>query len=474
MKWKYKIFSAILLAAVLPFSLSWSSQESKAAQMSTDKRVEWLQTQVVPIKSQDINSNFSDLEPLAKNFEGVRLVGLGEATHGTQDFNKLRSRLVKYLVSEKGFRYIILEEEIGKAVAIDQYITTGRGTVQQALAPMLVYWQEEDYVILLEWLRSWNKQHPNDMVHFYGNDAQSWEAVEDVLRAQLASNTEARKALDEVKSYGTKLNNFLSFDKTSLAKLTEAEVEKQSQELKTGMRKAILKLDPFITANGKTVAERFRRLLYTNLLGYIDNTEPLLNYYIATEQWSKLGKRFSELTLQGDPREKSLSSNALAIADLEGSNTKGIYWAHNQHVGRGYSFGGTPSSGNVIADKLGDAYFAVGTDFYSGQFLAFDLDTFKLKNFTKNGLKSSSLSSKLNQLGYEQLWLTLRGRSSNNPDEVWLFDPLKQYVIGGSHSDNELQLAQLGGEFKLSVFPKRFDAVLFVKNTTAAKVDQRV
>ncbi len=187
--------------------------------------------------------------------------------------------------------------------------------------------------------------------------------------------------------------------------------------------------------------------------------------------WAKYGKSFTDSLKQGNPRENRLASNTLAILDIQGANSKGIYWAHNQHVGRGYSLPFTRSSGQMIADKLGEAYFVVGTDFYSGQFRAFDQDKQDFRNFTKSGPTKSSLATKLSELGMNQLWFPLRGRSSSNPNEIWLFDPFNEYFAGGSYSDNEAQRSQLGGEYLTGILPEKFDAILFVRHTIAEPAD---
>jgi erythromycin esterase len=40
---------------------------------------------------------------------GVRVVGLGESTHGTAEFFRLKHRLVEYLVTAHGFRTFAME-----------------------------------------------------------------------------------------------------------------------------------------------------------------------------------------------------------------------------------------------------------------------------------------------------------------------------------------------------------------------------
>ncbi len=485
MKKRRKSFAMLLLVAVtLQLLTGWDAmgKDSKVAlaasqkEAATDPRVEWLRSQVVPLKSQDIGSGFTDFEKFGSNFDTARVVGLGEATHGTQDFVKLRNRLVEYLVSQKGYRFIALETDIGDTTAVDQYITQGVGSPAEAVLPLFIYFQVEDYITLLKWLRAWNLQHPNDMVHFYGTDNQNWKG--DVTELGKALPDDAKAPLQDVRSAAEQLSNLQTSDKNYYTQnhLDEAKISAIETTQKAKFRKAVQQLTPMLPQENNREAD-FTRLLHKNLSGHADSVHLLVNYYAATQQWVKLSKSFQTITYsdKGDPRERALASNVLALTNLGGTSTKGIYWAHDAHVGRGYSFGGTASSGAMITKELGSTYFSIATDFYSGQFLAADFDhSFELKNFTVPGIDRASLTGKLKDLGYNQLWFTLRGRDVNNPNEVWLFDPLQHYYIGGSYSNNELVVEQLGISKKTMVYPKDFDAILFVNSTTAAKIDPSV
>lgn len=63
------------------------------------------------------------------------------------------------------------------------------------------------------------------------------------------------------------------------------------------------------------------------------------------------------------------------------------------------------------------------------------------------------------------------GRLASNPDEVWLFDPLKHYHMGGEYSHDSIKVEGLGDNTEMVVLPQKFDAVIFVKTTTIARLD---
>ncbi len=50
-----------------------------------------------------------DLGPLLEQIGDARVVLLGEATHGTSEFYRMRERISRELVAKKGFRFIAIE-----------------------------------------------------------------------------------------------------------------------------------------------------------------------------------------------------------------------------------------------------------------------------------------------------------------------------------------------------------------------------
>ena len=60
----------------------------------------------------------------------ARVVGLGEATHGTREFFRLKHRVFQYLVERAGFRTFAIEAVFEPAIRIDRYIKGGEGDVE--------------------------------------------------------------------------------------------------------------------------------------------------------------------------------------------------------------------------------------------------------------------------------------------------------------------------------------------------------
>ena len=52
----------------------------------------------------------------------ARIVLLGEATHGTSEFYRMRERITRELIVKKGFRFVAIEADWPDAARIDHYV----------------------------------------------------------------------------------------------------------------------------------------------------------------------------------------------------------------------------------------------------------------------------------------------------------------------------------------------------------------
>ena len=62
-----------------------------------------LDSLIHPLSGASPELNHDDLQPLSY-LGSSRIVGLGEATHGTKEFFQLKHRIFKYLVENHGFK----------------------------------------------------------------------------------------------------------------------------------------------------------------------------------------------------------------------------------------------------------------------------------------------------------------------------------------------------------------------------------
>ncbi|MFE7509559.1 erythromycin esterase family protein [Promicromonospora sp. NPDC057488] len=102
-----------------------------------------------------------------------RILALGEPTHGAQDLLRTRNTLFRELVEEHGYRTIALETDCLAGLLVDDYVTTGRGDLDDVLARGLSHeWGAyPGNRELVRWMRAHNEGRPAaDQVRFAGAD----------------------------------------------------------------------------------------------------------------------------------------------------------------------------------------------------------------------------------------------------------------------------------------------------------------
>jgi erythromycin esterase-like protein len=90
-------------------------------------KIEWLSENAVPIRSIDPDDNdFADLMPLKSSLSGVRIVMLGEATHGDGATFYAKQRLVRFLHEVMGFDVLAWEARFFAMEELNRELESGQ------------------------------------------------------------------------------------------------------------------------------------------------------------------------------------------------------------------------------------------------------------------------------------------------------------------------------------------------------------
>ncbi|OHB78983.1 MAG: hypothetical protein A2Z25_19610 [Planctomycetes bacterium RBG_16_55_9] len=146
---------------------------SRPPKLSAEEKTElhaWLKNNTIPLNSVEAGSGFEDMQPLKTVIGNAHIVALGEATHFVREFYQAKHRMVEFLVEEMDFTVLAMEATFAGALELNDYILTGNGDPQRALAA-LVYqaWNTEEVLALVKWMRQYNATHEKK-VKFYGFD----------------------------------------------------------------------------------------------------------------------------------------------------------------------------------------------------------------------------------------------------------------------------------------------------------------
>ncbi|GAB2774363.1 hypothetical protein GCM10027275_16740 [Rhabdobacter roseus] len=149
--------------------------------------VDWINKRAHELQS-DSTSTDQDLRFLSSTLKGKTILGLGEASHGTQEFYYQKRRIIQYLVSQDQYRLIALESPASYIEPINQYLQTGNGNLKSLLKIMGLYNADEIYK-LCRWLKSFNESRsPNDKVKMIGFDDEEFWSDPFTRDEKMASN----------------------------------------------------------------------------------------------------------------------------------------------------------------------------------------------------------------------------------------------------------------------------------------------
>ncbi|MDX2564447.1 erythromycin esterase family protein [Streptomyces sp. TX20-6-3] len=164
---------AIAAGAVLtPVAVKAAGVDTVPTARGTQNPVHALERAAHPLRTTEPGGSTADLRALSAMIGDAKVVGLGEATHGSHEFFTMKERVFRHLVEKQGFTTFALELSWSAGLQIDDYLQTGRGDAREIAAQTLANspWEREEFVSLIKWMRGYNRNHPDRPVHFMGDD----------------------------------------------------------------------------------------------------------------------------------------------------------------------------------------------------------------------------------------------------------------------------------------------------------------
>lgn len=134
----------------------------------------WFRDHAIVLNTIDPAADLTDLQALGNAIGDARIIGIGEATHGTREHSVYKHRLLRYLVTQKGFRVLAFESPWPTGLALNQYVLGGEGDPARLLRRAVFgVWHSEEILDMVRWMREYNATVPPDQrVEFIGIDHQ--------------------------------------------------------------------------------------------------------------------------------------------------------------------------------------------------------------------------------------------------------------------------------------------------------------
>lgn len=326
-----KIFPLILL------SFYFCCNSSITFSQTNDFLAGELNKYAHPLPASPLSYTDTDLIPFDEYSE-LKILGLGEATHGTKEFFQMKHRLFKYFVEKHNYKIFAFEADMGECIYIDRFICKGIGTINDVMNKMYFWtWMTEEVKELILWMKSYNEnKSPDKQIHFLGFDCQTIRHVHNIMteylsRCNITLRLNQERILDE-----------LDLGSSSFSLLTSAQI-----------------------LSYKAKCDSVISLLEENNIKAesVDEHEQMKQLMVQVKQVIDVKKQIVS-------RDKYMADNVVWFLSLYGGDNKIAAWAHNGHISKGSS----TSMGHYMQVSLGNQYQAVGFSFNNGNFRAVNLD----------------------------------------------------------------------------------------------------
>jgi erythromycin esterase-like protein len=182
-----------------------------AAGDSDPQAVAWLRSHAVALETTEPGQGFDDLGPLKAMIGDARIVALGEATHGTREFFRMKHRLTEYLAAEMGFTIFSIEANMPEAYRINDWVLGAEGDPEVLVGGMYFWtWNTEEVLDMVRWMRRFNAGG-GGRIEFTGFDVQTPHVALQIVRDFVAraepeggrTTEQADKVADQVAQVGT-------------------------------------------------------------------------------------------------------------------------------------------------------------------------------------------------------------------------------------------------------------------------------
>jgi protein-L-isoaspartate(D-aspartate) O-methyltransferase len=298
----------------------------------------------------------ADLGPLMESIGDARIVLLGEASHGTSEFYRMRARITQQLITDKGFDIVAAEADWPDAARIDHYVRHKDVPAAEWLAfarfPTWM-WRNVETREFVDWLHEHNKTLPySSRPGFYGLDLYSMYAS---VRAVLEYLDERDPELAKVARvrYGC-----LSPWEADPAAYGHAAVTGKYRECEHDVTQVLVEL---MQKRSSLHAQEYEQDVNENserLMDAVQNAQVVRDaeqyyrtmYYGSRASWNL--------------RDTHMFETLKQIMSFRGEGTKAVVWAHNSHIGDAryteMSLRGEHNIGQLCAQTFPNTSFRIG------------------------------------------------------------------------------------------------------------------
>lgn len=409
------------------------------------KLKELIQKYALPMNTVD------DLNPLLEAIGDANIVLLGEASHGTSEFYKVRAEISKRLIEEKGFTLIAVEGDWPSTQQINRFIkgyskySDVREMLRNAFERWPTWmWANEEIAEFTTWLKSYNHNRV-DKVGFYGIDVYSlWESLDEVIRYLKKTDPNGAELQFAQRAFFCfePFNRHPETYALSTLDISEACIEEVSKLIKS------------IRAHEDNFNDEEENDLNLKINALVaQNAEEYYRAMVRSDD------------LSWNVRDEHMVEAINEIMDYHGENAKIIIWEHNTHIGDAEATdmkaAGMVNVGQILRDQnRTDNVFAAGFGTYSGTVIAADEWDTPYKEERVPPARKDSWEDVLHDAGAEDKLLLF-----NKENRALFNEWIGHRAIGVVYNP----AFEAYGNYVPSKISERYDAFIYLEHTKALK-----
>lgn len=405
-----------------------------------------------------------DFDPLLDMIGDAPYVLIGEASHGTHEFYRIRAEITKRLIREKGFTAVAVEADWPDAYRVNRYV---RGQTPEADAVDALdgfrrfpqwMWRNADVLDFVGWLRAHNDAAgAAAQVGFYGLDLYSLHtSMAAVLRYLETVDPEAARRAQR---------RYACFD--HFGEDTQAYGYAASIGLAPSCEKAVVEQLVELRASAAEYARRDGRVAPDDLFFAEQNARLVTNaerYYRTM-----FGGRAESWNLRDGHMAQTLEA-LVAHLSSPGRPARLVLWAHNSHLGDARATemgaGGELNVGQLVRERFGPQAVLVGFSTHGGTVTAASDWEGPAERKTVRPALHGSYEALFHELGGRNFMLNLRDDAAVARA---LDKPRLQRAIGVIYRPETERLSH----YFHARLPQQFDAILHYDTTRAVEPLER-
>ncbi|WP_248512145.1 erythromycin esterase family protein [Sporosarcina sp. NCCP-2222] len=391
------------------------------------------------------------LDALVEAAGHAEVVMIGEASHGTHEFYKIRAELSKRLIQEKGFTIVAVEGDWPAAAAVNRFI---KGFEEDGSAGDVLLnsfgrwptwmWVNEEVKEFVEWLKQHNDDLPeNRKAGFYGIDMYSlYESIDELL-----------KFLSENPQYGTDF---------TLAKQAFSCFEPYNRMPEHYALSTAHFSDECISEVA-TLLSSIRRNEERFASHHEEDLNVTMNALVAKNAEAYYREMMQDDAISWNTRDLHMVEAINELKKYHGPDAKLIIWEHNTHIGDASETSMKDDNminvGQLIREEYGhNNTFAIGFGTYEGSVIAADSWGAPLERMTVPPAKFNTWEGQMHAAGAEDKVLLF------TEDNRQLFNEWIGHRAIGVVYNPEFEAY---GNFVPSRVGSRYDGFIFIDQSTA-------